>query len=79
MTNFMEAILMSKHYTSIKAVCPYYKDETNKRITVRCQGYNPECTYHVTFSNPYDLKKHLKKYCYTFGYKKCPLYYSERD
>lgn len=69
---------MSKHFMSNKAICPYYKDEIKSKDVVRCSGHDPECTLHVTFSCPKDLKKHLRERCYSFEYKKCPYYWLDR-
>ena len=52
---------MAKHYTSSKAVCPFYKHES--RQVIYCEGVEDGTVLHLAFANPSDSLEYKKKYC----------------
>lgn len=50
-----------KHYTSIKAICPFYKHES--RQVIYCEGVAEGNVIHLAFANPSDCLSHKKEYC----------------
>jgi hypothetical protein len=52
---------MSKHYTSSKATCPFYKHES--RQVIYCEGVAEDMVLHLAFANPSDCLSYKKQYC----------------
>jgi hypothetical protein len=50
-----------KRYTSLKAVCPFYKHEN--RQVIFCEGIGEDSVIHLAFANPSDCLSHKKRYC----------------
>lgn len=62
-----------KHYVSKEAVCPFYRQETGRRL--HCEGFCPSCSLQITFSGHSVLVTHKMRHCNSFkGYPECPLY-----
>lgn len=59
-----------KHYTSIKAICPFYKHEN--RNVIFCEGIKDGTVLHLAFANPTDCIEHKKRYC-RCNYKGCSI------
>ena len=59
-----------KHYTSIKAICPFYKHES--RQVIYCEGVTDGNVIHLAFANPSECLDHKKKYC-RCSYALCPI------
>ena len=53
--------IMAKHYTSSKAVCPFYKHES--RQVIYCEGVREGSVLHLAFANPSDSLDYKKEYC----------------
>lgn len=62
---------MSKHYTSSKALCPFYKHES--RQVIYCEGIKEGTVLHLAFSNSSDWILHKKQYCRCTDFTKCPI------
>lgn len=52
---------MAKHYTSRKAICPFYKYEN--RQVIYCEGIEDGAAIHLAFANPADCLAYKKAYC----------------
>ena len=61
---------MSKHYTSRKAICPFYKHES--RQVIYCEGVKEGTVLHLAFANPSDSLSHKKEYC-RCNHTQCPI------
>lgn len=62
---------MSKHYTSSKAICPFYKHES--RQVIYCEGIKEGTVLHLAFANPSDCLLHKKQYCRGNNHIQCPI------
>lgn len=62
---------MAKHYTSSKALCPFYKHES--RQVIYCEGIKEGTVLHLAFANSSDWTAHKKEYCRCVGFVKCPI------
>lgn len=62
---------MAKHYTSNKAICPFYKHES--RQVIYCEGIKEGTVIHLAFANPSDCLTHKKQYCRCGNCSKCPI------
>lgn len=62
---------MAKHYTSNKAICPYYKHES--RQVIYCEGLKEGNVLHNAFANPSDAIEYKKNYCRCFNYTQCHI------
>lgn len=61
---------MSKHYTSSKAICPFYKHES--RQVIYCEGVKEGTVLHLAFANPSDCISYKKHYC-RCNHIQCPI------
>ena len=61
---------MAKHYTSSKALCPFYKHES--RQVIYCEGVKEGTVLHLAFANASDWVSHRKQYC-RCNYAQCPI------
>ena len=61
---------MAKHYTSLKAICPFYKHEN--RQVIFCEGVKEGTVLHLAFANPSDCLLHKKQYCRS-NHNQCPI------
>ena len=52
---------MAKHYTSSKAICPFYKHES--RQVIYCEGIKEGTVLHIAFANPTDCMLYKHQYC----------------
>lgn len=59
-----------KRYTSVKAICPFYKHES--RQVIYCEGIKDGTVLHLAFANPTDCIEHKKRYC-RCDYKQCSI------
>ena len=50
-----------KHYTSSKAICPFYKHEN--RNVIYCEGIKDGTVIHLAFANPSECLTHKKQFC----------------
>ncbi len=62
---------MAKHYTTNKAICPFYKHESRQMIY--CEGIKKGNVLHLAFDNPANCLEHKKKYC-RCNYSQCSLH-----
>lgn len=63
---------MAKHYTSIKAICPFYKHES--RQVIYCEGIQEGTVLHLAFANASECLSHKKRYC-RCNHSQCPINY----
>lgn len=52
---------MGKHYTSSRALCPFYKHES--RQVIYCEGVEEGNVLHLAFASPADCLAYKKRYC----------------
>lgn len=58
-----------KHYTSNKAICPFYKHEN--RNVIYCEGVNDGTVLHMAFANPSECLAYKKEYCRSNNCTQC--------
>ena len=61
---------MAKRYTSIKAICPFYKHES--RQVIYCEGIKEGTVTHIAFANASECLSHKKQFC-RCNYTQCPI------
>lgn len=61
---------MAKHYTSRKAVCPFYKHES--RQVIYCEGVKDGTVLHLAFANATDCLLYKNQYCRCV-HTQCPI------
>jgi hypothetical protein len=52
---------MAKHYTSRKAICPFYRHES--RQVIYCEGVEEGTVLHLAFANPSECLDYKKRFC----------------
>ena len=62
---------MAKHYTSSKAICPFYKHES--RQVIYCEGIKEGTVTHLAFANATDCLLYKKQYCRCNNNTQCPV------
>jgi hypothetical protein len=59
-----------KRYASVKAVCPYYKNES--RQVIYCTGLCEGNVIHLAFANASECIAYKKLFCRD-NYERCPV------
>ena len=60
-----------KHYTSVKAICPYYRHEGSQ--VIYCDGVVYGSVTHLAFASKTDALAYKEKYCRA-DYPLCNIY-----
>lgn len=53
------------------AVCPYYHGEKGEKLY--CEGVGGCASTILVFKKNADAARHRRVFCYSFGYRECPL------